>query len=69
MWQRLTFIAGFSLTDIQSSRSLIEVLAEMLSALAPNDRMVSFLCCFYSILANIQLLLQLHKIKYTVTGA
>jgi hypothetical protein len=57
------------LTDIQTSRSLIEVLAEMLSALAPNDRMVSFLCCFYSILANIQLLLQLHEIKYTVTGA
>ncbi|CAN5951358.1 unnamed protein product, partial [Sphagnum jensenii] len=28
-----------SLTDIQTSRSLIEVLAEMLSALAPNDRM------------------------------
>jgi hypothetical protein len=27
------------LTDIQTSRSLVEVLGEMLSALAPNDRM------------------------------
>jgi hypothetical protein len=32
-------LPGMSLTDIQSSHGLIEVLSEMLSALAPGDRM------------------------------
>ncbi|CAM6022804.1 unnamed protein product [Sphagnum balticum] len=32
-------LPGMSLTDIQTSHGLIEVLAEMLSALAPGDRM------------------------------